>query len=149
MVRRCHNDPWLTRSFFVDCSDLLGQEMCDSETPTTAATATGSVQDSDLGGLGGGFKKFLFSPFFGEDSHFDGLKPPSTQIFCDEPVLEKSRCAECIWEYFLMTEIPVFLLKAIHVRWIFTIHAFIKLNLRYVPWITMRSIMESFVALSF
>ena len=81
MVRRCHNDPWLTRSFFVDCSDLLGQEMCDSETPTTAAaTATVSVQDSDLGGLGGGFKYCLFSPFFGEDSHFDGLKSPSTHI---------------------------------------------------------------------
>ena len=33
-------------------------------------------------GLGGGFKDFLFSPLFGEDSHFDlyfsdGLKPPT------------------------------------------------------------------------
>ena len=32
--------------------------------------------------LGGGFKDFLFSPLFGEDSHFDqyfsdGLKPPT------------------------------------------------------------------------
>ena len=34
------------------------------------------------GFLGGGFKHFLFSPLFGEDSHFDkyfsdGLKPPT------------------------------------------------------------------------
>ena len=33
--------------------------------------------------LGGGFKYFLFSPLFGEDSHFDeycskGLKPPTS-----------------------------------------------------------------------
>ena len=35
--------------------------------------------------LGGGFKYFLFSPLFGEDSHFDsyfstGLKPPTRDI---------------------------------------------------------------------
>jgi len=34
--------------------------------------------------LGGGFKHFLFSSLFGEDSHFDqyfsnGLKPPTSQ----------------------------------------------------------------------
>ena len=34
--------------------------------------------------LGGGFKYFLFSPLFGEDSHFDsyfskGLQPPTRQ----------------------------------------------------------------------
>ena len=38
------------------------------------------------GVLGGGFKDFLFSPLFGEDSHFDshfldGLKPP-TSVDC-------------------------------------------------------------------
>ncbi len=36
--------------------------------------------------LGGGFKYFLFSPLFGEDSHFDsyfskGLKPPTSDIW--------------------------------------------------------------------
>ena len=36
--------------------------------------------------LGGGFKDFLFSPLFGEDSHFDsyfskGLKPPTRYIW--------------------------------------------------------------------
>ena len=36
--------------------------------------------------LGGGFKYFLFSPLFGEDSHFDkyfskGLKPPTSYCF--------------------------------------------------------------------
>ena len=37
--------------------------------------------------LGGGFKYFLFSPLFGEDSHFDdhifskGLKPPTSHDF--------------------------------------------------------------------
>ena len=36
--------------------------------------------------LGGGFKYFLFSPLFGEDSHFDayfskGLKPPTSKDF--------------------------------------------------------------------
>ena len=35
--------------------------------------------------LGGGFKYFLFSPLFGEDSHFDqyfsnGLKPPTSEV---------------------------------------------------------------------
>ena len=35
--------------------------------------------------LGGGFKYFLFSPLFGEDSHFDqyfsnGLKPPTRNL---------------------------------------------------------------------
>ena len=36
--------------------------------------------------LGGGFKYFLFSPLFGEDSHFEehisnGLKPPTSLVF--------------------------------------------------------------------
>ena len=35
--------------------------------------------------LGGGFKHFLCSPLFGEDSHFDqycskGLKPPTSDL---------------------------------------------------------------------
>ena len=35
--------------------------------------------------LGGGFKHFLCSPLFGEDSHFDeyfsdGLKPPTSEV---------------------------------------------------------------------
>ena len=44
-----------------------------------------SVWMSRVHVLGGGFKYFLFSPLFGEDSHFDqyfsdGLKPP-TSVF--------------------------------------------------------------------
>ena len=36
--------------------------------------------------LGGGFKYFLFSPLFAEDSHFDsyfssGLKPPTSYVW--------------------------------------------------------------------
>ena len=60
------HDPWLTR--FFDCLDILGQDLCDSQTPTAA---TGTVQYSD---------------------HLKCI----SQIFWDEPVLEKSRYAECI-----------------------------------------------------
>ena len=42
--------------------------------------------------LGGGFKYFLCSPLFGEDSHFDsyfskGLKPPTSKVL---PLLGES-----------------------------------------------------------
>ena len=42
------------------------------------------IDPPDLGV--GGFKYFLFSPLFGEDSHFDeyfsdGLKPPTSDIY--------------------------------------------------------------------
>ena len=41
--------------------------------------------------LGGGFKYFVFSPLFGEDSHFDqyfsdGLKPPTSKHIQDDTV---------------------------------------------------------------
>ena len=44
--------------------------------------------------LGGGFKQFLFSPQFGEDSHFDeyfskGLKPPTSSFFFQENIQEQ------------------------------------------------------------
>ena len=45
-----------------------------------------SISSKECGQLGGGFKYFLFSPLFGEDSHFDsyfsnGLKPPNSQNY--------------------------------------------------------------------
>ncbi len=38
---------------------------------TKGATLLGPIQKSDFYNLGGGFKYFLFSPLFGEDSQFD------------------------------------------------------------------------------
>ena len=50
--------------------------------------------------LGGGFKYFLFSPLFGEDSHFDsyfsnGLKPPTSfsLIHFASPLHRRGRCS--------------------------------------------------------
>ena len=48
--------------------------------------------------LGGGFKYFLFSSLFGEDSHFDqyfsdGLKPPSRKYLVLRPVPSTSTAA--------------------------------------------------------
>ena len=49
----------------------------------------------DIGDLGGGFRYFLFSPLFEDDSHFDqyfsdGLKPPTRDVrqFCTFPWIE-------------------------------------------------------------
>ena len=55
----------------------------DQKTTSLLAKVVSEGEDRIL--LGGGFKYFLFSPLFGEDSHFDsyfskGLKPP-TRIF--------------------------------------------------------------------
>ena len=51
--------------------------------------------------LGGGFKHFLFSPLFGEDSHFDsyfskGLKPPTSDIW-----IKDVRLIHYIFKYML------------------------------------------------
>ena len=52
--------------------------------------------------LGGGFKYFLFSPLFGEDSHFDShfsnglVQPPTSFLFVDASLAssfgEKNTC---------------------------------------------------------
>ena len=52
--------------------------------------------------LGGGFKYFLFSSLFGEDSHFDqyfsdGLKPPTRKYLVLRPVPPTSTAPTSRW----------------------------------------------------
>ena len=63
------------------------------------------AETDDYWWLGGGFKYFLFSPLFGEDSHFDwyfsnGLKPPSRWLITEKITdgLSTMKSDETWWE---------------------------------------------------
>ena len=54
--------------------------------------------------LGGGFKYFLFSPLFGEDSHFDqyfsnGLKPPTSEVGDEKDPCQQKEHTEYTWYF--------------------------------------------------